>query len=108
MRKFALLASACVVFLFTNFASAQQGDIMVGGSTLMSSAPNNDSVSFQPPTQKGGTYPSISGDFIKFKHRLGFNAETAWRDKRANYSDNGQTYRPFFTDVNALFQPRVG
>jgi hypothetical protein len=105
--KFALLSAACAVLLFTQVASAQQGDIMVGGGTLMASSPNNDSVSFHPPTEKGGTYPSVSGDFIKFKHRLGFNAEVAWRDKVADYPGNGETYRPFFSDVNLLFQPRL-
>ncbi|MGA8271868.1 MAG: outer membrane beta-barrel protein [Candidatus Sulfotelmatobacter sp.] len=107
MRKFALLASACVALLFTSIASAQQGDIMVGGGTLMSSSPNNDSVSFHPPTEKGGTYVHIGGDYIRFKHRLGFNAETAWRDKRVNYPDTGETYRPFFTDFNALYAPHI-
>jgi Outer membrane protein beta-barrel domain len=107
LKKFALLASACGFVLLINFAAAQQGDILIGGSTLMSSATNNDSVAFQPATEKGGTYVSVGGDFIKFKHRLGLNAEVAWRDKRANYPDIGETYRPFFTDVNVLFQPRL-
>jgi hypothetical protein len=108
LKKFALLASTCLFFLSCNFASAQQGDILLGGSTLMSSAPSNSSVAFQPATEKGSTYLSVGGDFIKFKHRLGFNAEVAWRYKRANYPDIDETYRPFFTDVNALYQPRIG
>jgi hypothetical protein len=107
LKKFALLASVCGFVLLINFAAAQQGDILIGGSTLMSPATNNDSVAFQPATEKGGTYVSVGGDYIKFKHRLGLNAEVAWRDKRANYPDIGETYRPFFTDVNVLFQPRL-
>ena len=107
MIKFVLLSAASALLLFTQVASAQQGDILVGGGTLMASSPNNDSVSFHPPTEKGGTYPSVSGDFIKFKHRLGFNAEVTWRDKVADYPGNGETYRPFFSDVNVLFQPRL-
>jgi hypothetical protein len=107
LRKFALLALACAVLWFTNFASAQQGDIMLGGSILMSPTVNNDSVNFQPPAEKGGTYFNVSGDFIKFKHRLGFNAETSWRYKRGDYPDNGQSVRPFLTDFNVLFQPRL-
>jgi hypothetical protein len=107
LRKFALLALACAVLSFTNFASAQQGDIMLGGSILLSPTVNNDSVNFQPPAEKGGTYFNVSGDFIKFKHRLGFNAETSWRYKRGDYPDNGQSVRPFLTDFNVLFQPRL-
>ena len=80
---------------------------MLGGSILMSPSVNNDSVNFQPPAEKGGTYFNVSGDFIKFKHRLGFNAETSWRYKRRDYPDNGQSVRPFLTDFNVLFQPRL-
>ncbi len=80
---------------------------MLGGGILMAPSINNDSVNFQPPSEKGGTYFSVSGDFIKFKHHLGFNAETAWRYKRGDYPDNGQTVRPFLTDFNALFQPKL-
>jgi hypothetical protein len=107
LRKFALLASACTALLFVNFASAQQVDIMAGGSTLMSSSTKNDSVNFQQPTEQGGTYLNLSGDLIKFKHRLGFNVETAWRYRHADYPSDNETYRPFLTDFNALFQPRI-
>jgi hypothetical protein len=93
--------------LLINLAAAQQGDILIGGSTLMTSDPNNDSVAFQPATQKGGTYVSVGGDFIKWRHRLGLSAEVAWRYKRADYPDIGETYRPFFTDANVFFQPRL-
>jgi hypothetical protein len=86
LRKFALLALRVCGSFVTNFASAQQGDIMLGGSTLMSPTINNDSVNFQPPAEKGGTYFNVSGDFIKFKHHLGLNVETAWRDKGRDYS----------------------
>jgi opacity protein-like surface antigen len=105
--KLALLTAASAVLLFTQVASAQQVDIMLGYGILMASSPNNDSVSFHPPSEKGGNYPSVSGDFIKLKHRLGFNAEVAWRQKTDSYPGNGETYRPFFSDVNVLFQPRL-
>jgi hypothetical protein len=35
--------------------------------------------------EKGGTYLGVSGDVVGFKHRLGFNIETAWRASQANY-----------------------
>jgi hypothetical protein len=106
LRKFALLAPACAVLLLAAFAPAQQVDIMVGGSVLRASSLTSSSVNFQPPTEKGGTYINISGDFVKFKHRLGLNVETAWRYKKGNY-EGYETYRPIFTDVNALLQPKL-
>lgn len=105
MRKFALLTCACVVLAF-NFASAQQGDIMVGGDTLTSPASTSASV-LRPPTERGGTYVHASGDYVGFKHHLGLNVETAWRYDQAHYPISGETYRPFLSDVNALFQPQI-
>jgi hypothetical protein len=108
LRKFALLASACSVVLFAGFASAQQQvDVMVGGATLKSFAPLNDSVNFHPPAEQNGTYVSISGDFVGFrKRRLGLSFETAWRYHQGSYYGY-ETYRPIFTDANAFFQPKL-
>jgi hypothetical protein len=106
LRKFALLFSACAVLLFANFASAQQTDILVGGSILTSLASPSDIVSFQPPTEKGGIYPSLGADVVAFRHRLGINVETSWRYHKAGYYGY-EDYRPIFTDVNVLFQPKL-
>jgi hypothetical protein len=106
LRQFALLLSACTVLVFANFASAQQGDILVGGNILESLASSSDIVSFQPPTEKGGIYPSLGADVVAFKHRLGLNVETSWRYHQANYFGY-EKYRPILTDVNVLFQPKV-
>ncbi len=43
---------------------------------------------------------------MRFKHHLGFNVETAWSFHQVNY-DGYETYRPVFTDVNALYQPQI-
>src|ERR1700680_1988915 len=106
LRKFALIASTCIVLLAT-LAHAQQIDIALGASTLLSAAPASDSVNFHQPAEKGGTYVNVSGDFVRLKRRLGFNVETAWRSRQANYPYNGETFRPILTDINALFQPRL-
>jgi hypothetical protein len=107
LRKFALLTSACAVLVFAQLASAQQqGDILAGGAILRSSTTTSDLASFHPPTENGGTYLSLGGDVIAFKHRLGINVETSWRHGEASYYGY-ENYRPFFTDVNALFQPRL-
>ena len=107
MRKFALLTSACAVFLFASFASAQQFDITAGGSILKSYARVSDSVNFHPPADTGGIYPSIGFDYVGFRHtRFGLNFETAWRYHQASYYGY-ENYRPIFTDANALFQPKL-
>jgi|SRR5580658_2045685 hypothetical protein len=103
LRKFALLTSACAVLLIAGFASAQQGDIMVGGSTLMSFATTTDIASFQTPVEKGGTYLSIAGDVFHIRRRFGLNVETSWRHRQADYYGY-ENYRPIFTDANVLYQ----
>jgi hypothetical protein len=95
-----------VFLLFAAFAQGQQIDIAVGIGTTLSSKTNTASLAFLPPAEKGGTYPSVSGDVL-FKHRFGFNAEVAVRGRKELY--NGfQEFRPVFYDVNALFAPRFG
>jgi len=72
----------------------------------MSSTRLSDVVGFVPPNEKGGTYVGLGGDFIAFPHRLGLNFETAWRHNQASYYGY-ENYRPFFSDVNVLFQPKL-
>jgi hypothetical protein len=108
LRKFALAASTCVVLLAT-LAHSQQIDIAVSGSTLMFPSKPSDLASFHGPVENGGTFVGLNADYIGFrKHRLGLNFESAWRRNKADYPYNGETYRPIFSDVNALFAPRVG
>jgi hypothetical protein len=107
LRKLVWFTSACAVLLFAKLSSAQQQvDIFASGSTLMSSTHLSDVVSFQPPTEKGGVYVGLGGDVVAFRHHLGLNFETAWRYKQTSYYGY-ENYRPIFTDVNVLFQPRI-
>ena len=106
MRKFALLASTCTLFLFASLCSAQQVDILAGGGELYSLSSPSALVSFQPLTETGGLYVSLAGDVVAFPHRLGLNVETSWRYKQGDYYGY-ENYRPFFTDANALFQPKI-
>jgi hypothetical protein len=107
LRRFALAALVCALFSAT-LIHAQQVDVAVGGSTLVSEATPSDLAGFVPPLEKGGQFAGISFDYINVeKHRLGFNAETAWRYHKADYPYNGETYRTVFTDANALFQPNL-
>jgi hypothetical protein len=108
LRKLALLAPVFAFLFFAHFASAQQGDIMFGGGTLMSSSSyNSSSQTFTNLAERGGTYLSVSGDVVGFKRRYGLNVETSWRASQASYYGY-ESYRPILTDFNALFQPRLG
>ncbi|MFZ1050682.1 MAG: hypothetical protein WBP65_10690 [Candidatus Sulfotelmatobacter sp.] len=107
MRKLALLAPVLALVFSCHFATAQQGDIMFFGGTLLSSSPSTNQLFSGNIAEKGGTYLGISGDVVGFKKRLGFNIETAWRASQASYLGY-ETYRPILTDFNALFQPKLG
>ena len=105
MRKFALPTSACAVLLFASFARAQQIDVALGASTLLSSKQTSASQVYLPAAEKGGTYPSFSADFIA-KNRFGFSAEITTRARYGLYN-NYQQFRPFLYDVNGVFAPRL-
>jgi hypothetical protein len=102
LRKLAFLTAVCAFFLLANFASAQQGDAMFGGGTLVSSGSCSLTTGFCP--EKGGFYPAVSADVI-FHKRMGFNFETAWRGSEGDYA--GQPYRPIIADFNAMYQPHL-
>jgi hypothetical protein len=104
--KFALVSSVAALLVLATLAHAQQIDIAVGASTLLSSRETNASLGFQNAAEKGGVYPSFSFDRI-FENRLGFGGEVAVRAKEGLY--NGyQEYRPVLYDLNAIFAPRLG
>ena len=108
MRKLAILVPVLAFLALAQMASAQQGDIMIGGGTLLSSSPATGVGNFQQPAEKGGAYINISGDVVTFKHRIGFGVETAWRASQGNYPDfEDTTYRPILTDFNGVFQPKI-
>lgn len=105
LRRFAPISSVCTVLLFAILAHAQQIDIAVGGSTTLASKNNTSSEAFVPIPEKGGVYPMVSADVL-LRNRLGLNVETSWRYKEAHYY-TFEKYRPIFTDVNVLYQPKL-
>lgn len=107
LRKLTLLTAVCGFLFLASFASAQQGDIFFGGGTLLSPAPSSSELAVGNIAEKGGTYLNIGGDVVGFRKRLGFMIETSWRATQASYFSY-ETYRPIFTDFNAIYQPRLG
>ena len=82
---------------------------MLGFGTLLSSGSTNCSLltgtCFVP--EKGGLYPTISGDVILHK-RVGFNFEASWRARQGNYAGLGVPFRPIIFAFNGVYQPRIG
>jgi len=106
LRRFLPLTLACACFAFSVSARAQQFDIAVGASTLFSTAQTTSSQAFLPPPERGGLYPSVSGQFLLTKH-FGIHGEFLVRRTKALY--NGfQNFRPFLYDANAVYVRRLG
>jgi hypothetical protein len=105
LRRLVSLTFACGFSVLSSFAYAQQLDVAVGGSTLLSSKSGTASLAYLPPAEKGGVYPSASLQYI-FKNHLGFNAEGTFRYKQGLY--NGfQRFRPVLYDANAVYAHRL-
>lgn len=97
--------SVCACLGFAALAHAQQFDVAVGAGILESTKNTNASLTYLPPPEKGGLYPSVSIDRI-FNNHFGYSAEVAVRYKQGIY-DNYQKYRPFLYDFNAVFAPHL-
>jgi opacity protein-like surface antigen len=106
LRRFALFVPVLIVLLVA-LSQAQQVDIAVGGSTLLSAASLSDSANFQPPLEKNGLYLDVSADVVRRQRHLGLEFDTAWRYHQTSYPFNGETYRPFFNSLNVLYEPRI-
>ena len=109
MRKFAFLAAIFTFLAVANFASAQQGDAMLGFGTVMSPGAADCGASgfinLVCP-EKGGLYPNISADVI-FHKRLGVGFDASWRGGQGDFAGLGQPYRPILFDFNGVYQPRL-
>ena len=105
MRKLGWFLFACGWLALSNVATAQDVDFAAGGSTLFAAHPTSASQAFQPPAEKGGVYPSISLQYMRWG-RFGLNGEFVLRYKEGLY--NGfQFFRPTLYDVNGVYAYRV-
>jgi len=105
LRKFASLMLVCALPVFAALAHAQQIDVAIGGGTLISTKNTTASLTYLPPPEKGGTYPSVSIDRI-FKNHFGYSAEVAYRYHQQLYN-NYQQFRPIIYDFNAVYARTV-
>lgn len=108
LRTLALFVFVSSFFSLASLASAQQGDVMLGFGTILSSGSNASCPVFSTSCvgpEKGGLFTTLSGDVV-FHRRVGFNFEANWRT-RQGVDDAGQLYRPILFDFNGLYQPQL-
>ena len=104
MRKVLVVAAISFFFLLMNPAHAQQIDIGFGLGGLNAPSTGSSTV-FSAPSQGGGVYPGINGDFLLRKN-VGVQGEIFWRATQGVY--NGyQPYRPLFWDFNGIWLPHL-
>jgi Outer membrane protein beta-barrel domain len=110
LRRLAFLATAVLFLFLASFASAQQGDAMIGFGTVVS--PSNNGCGYYGGSgnyvcpEKGGLYVNVGGDVI-FHRRFGAAFDIAWRGGQGNYEGTGQPYRPILFAFNGVYQPRI-
>jgi hypothetical protein len=113
LRKLAFLATVfSIVFMASNFASAQQGDAYFGFGTIISPGAArcgftaSSSTGYACP-ETGGLYPNIGADVI-FHKRFGVGFDVAWRGSQGAYGGSGgEPYRPIIYNFNGVYQPRI-
>lgn len=105
MRRFRSVELVCAVIVFASLAHAQQFDVAGGGSTTWSSENTTASEAFLPPPLKGGTYPSVTLQYLNEKNR-GIAIEGAFRWHEAIYN-NFQLFRPYLYDANLVYSRRL-
>src|ERR1700756_4443346 len=77
-------------------------DFAFGISTVNAPSYSSTNTSIYPQQSlTGGTYPSLSGDFLLRKH-VGVMGEISWRASQGLY-DGYQPYRPIFWDFDGIY-----
>lgn len=96
-----------LLLLMASAAQAQtQVDVAIGASGVKGTSANNAGTNFFPQDVGGGLFPSVSADFIFFKH-FGVEGEVTGKPKRS-LSQGFQPYRTVFYDVGAIYSPPLG
>jgi hypothetical protein len=108
LRKSALVTIVLSLpLLLVAFASAQQGDAMIGFGTVMSPGAAQCNFNTGCP-EKSGLYPNLGADVI-FHKRMGIGFDVAWRGSQGTYGGvGGIPYRPILFDFNGVYQPKIG
>jgi hypothetical protein len=105
MKKLSLMAAAFMILCVPSAAHAQQIDVAIGFSSLLSPSASSASSGYFPQSEGGGLYPGFSGN-VMIKRNFGFNAEVAWRAGQGSYAGY-QPFRTIFYDFNGVWAPRL-
>ncbi|HEV2387870.1 MAG TPA: hypothetical protein VGS20_11510 [Candidatus Acidoferrales bacterium] len=106
MRKFTLVATACLfgLFLLQGTARAQTLDAAFGVGALSAPSASSATGSYFPQSVRGGAFPDFSADFLFIGNQLGVGFNVAWRGNQSLYQ-SFQPFRPIFYDFNAVWVP---
>lgn len=105
MKKLLLIAVAFMIFYWQPAAHAQQVDVGVSFSSLLSPSASSASSDHFPQSQGGGLYPGFNGN-VMIKRNFGFNAEVAWRASQGSYAGIAP-FRTIFYDFNGIWAPHL-
>ncbi len=94
-----------VIAIFANLACAQQIDVAVGGSSMYAPPGSQAFGNHNPESLNGGTYPSVSADYLFFRGHTGVQGEIAWRWNNSTYLPGNLNlpFKPLFYDFNAIY-----
>lgn len=104
LKKLTWVAVSIVFCLIGATAFAQQLDVGFGVSTTSSASGKLSNALFFP-SDRGGTYPGFSADFL-LHNRFGVEGELFWRASQNLYGGY-EPYRPVFYSFNAIWAPRL-
>jgi hypothetical protein len=107
LKKLTLLAALCVFFALARTAHGQQLDAALGFGTVTATSGTSAEAPDNIVSQRGGLYPSISGDVLFLHHHTaGIQGEVSWRGSQGLYA--GQLpYRPILYDFNGIWAPKL-
>ena len=108
LKKLTLLLAFCVLVVTVRAAHAQQLDAAIGFGTMTATSGPVDLAGGNIVSQRGGLFPSISGDVLfADHHQLGVQGEVSWRASQNLYADT-LPFRPILFDFNGIYAPRLG
>src|SRR5229473_4647571 len=113
LKKISVMIAAFFIFAcLSGVAKAQQVDVAFGVGGVKSTSAfdvSNLDQNHSPQSVGGGTFLTLSGDFIFAKH-IGAEMDASFRANQNLYQafGNQQPFRPFFYNFNAIWAPPLG
>jgi len=108
LKRWALVATCCLVLCIGTMAFGQQVDFAFGLGGVTATSASHAGSNYTPQSVGGGTFPSFSGNVL-IKKNFGVGGEIAWRVGTNSYLPNlvGVPFRPIFYDFDGVWEPRL-